>query len=125
MEKKITSRQDLEKMREEAKHKMSLRGEPKDIRITVHMGTCGIAAGARDVLSELISELGKSGVRNATIQQTGCAGLCDQEPMLTLTDKSGGMYRYGKLDARKIKSIVREHVIGGVPVENCLIGGRM
>jgi NADP-reducing hydrogenase subunit HndB len=121
MPRKITSPEDLKRLRDQARSELDLRSGPKDIRITVHMGTCGIAAGAREVLSELLAELAKAGVQNVTLQQAGCVGLCDQEPMLTLADKSGQVFRYGKLDASKARSIVRQHVLGGTPVVECLI----
>ncbi len=118
---KITSPKDLKAIRDKARGDIDLRTGQKEIRITVHMGTCGIAAGARDVLGELMTELEQAGAKNVTIQQTGCAGLCDQEPMLTMTDKFGGMFRYGRLDKHRVREIVREHVLGGNPVDEYVI----
>ncbi len=121
MAKRITSPQDLKALQEKTKAEIDLRTGQKDLRITVHMGTCGIAAGARDVLTALMNELGREGSEKVTLQQTGCAGLCDQEPMITLTDKAGGSFRYGKLDKNKAGKIVREHVLRGQPVVEYLI----
>jgi NADP-reducing hydrogenase subunit HndB len=121
MAQRITSPKDLKALQEKAQGDIDLRSGQKDVRITVHMGTCGIAAGARDVLGALMDTLGTAGVKNVTITQTGCAGLCDQEPMLTLADKAGGSFRYGKLDKRKVAEIVREHVQRGQPVAEYLI----
>ena len=121
MDKKIKSPQDLLALRDRSRADIELRTGPKDVRITVHMGTCGIAAGARDVLAQLDSDLGAAAVKNVSLQQTGCAGLCDQEPMLTLTDASGKAFRYGKLDRKRASDIVREHVVGGNPVIDYLI----
>ena len=67
-----------------------------------------------DVLTTLMSELSNAKAGQVGIQQTGCAGLCDQEPMMTLTDKAGGMFRYGRLNKNKVGQIVREHVVRGV-----------
>lgn len=121
MAQRITSPQALKALQEKAKAEIELRTGQKDLRITVHMGTCGIAAGARDVLAALMNALTAADAKNVTITQTGCAGLCDQEPMLTLTDKSGGSFRYGKLDKHKVGEIVREHVLRGQPVVEYLI----
>jgi (2Fe-2S) ferredoxin len=121
MAKRISGPRDLKALQEKAKADIDLRGGQKEMRITVHMGTCGIAAGARDVLTSLMGELGSAKVDTVTIQQTGCAGLCDQEPMVTLTDKSGGTFRYGRLDRNKVGEIVREHVLRGVPVNEYMI----
>lgn len=121
MEKKITSREDLKALRDRAQGEIDIRTGPKDIQITVHMGTCGIAAGARTVLVQLAAELSGASINNVTLRQSGCYGLCDQEPMLTLTDKSGGVFQYGKLDAAKVQEIVGKHLLNGVPVVDYLI----
>jgi NADP-reducing hydrogenase subunit HndB len=119
MTRKINSPADLKAVRDEALAAIDLRTGPKDLRITVHMGTCGIAAGARDVLAALMTEL--AGTTNVSLQQTGCAGLCDREPIITLTDKTGAVFRYGRLDKQKVRQIVREHVLRGQPVAEYLI----
>jgi len=121
MTKKINSPKDLAAIREQAKANIDLRTGPKDIQITVHMGTCGIAAGARNVLASLMDELSKADVTNVTLRQSGCLGLCDREPMFTMVDKSGAQFRYGKLDAKKVRRIVQDHVVGGTPVVSDLV----
>jgi NADP-reducing hydrogenase subunit HndB len=121
MSKRITSPEDLKALQERAKSEIDLRTGQKEMRITVHMGTCGIAAGARDVLTALMQELGQASADNVTIRQTGCAGLCDQEPMMTLTDKAGGSFRYGRLDKNKVRDIVERHVLHGRPVQEYMI----
>ena len=121
MAKRIGSPADLAALREKAKAEIDLRTGPKDLRITVHMGTCGIAAGARDVLTHLAAELSEASVENVTLGQSGCAGLCDQEPMLTLTDKTGKEFRYGKLTQGKIHEIVRDHILSGKPATAYLL----
>lgn len=119
MTKKINSPADLDAIRDRARAEMDLRSGLKDMQITVHMGTCGIAAGARDVLSQLVAS--QAFVNNVTIRQAGCAGLCDQEPMLAVTDKSGTKVLYGKLDRNKVREIIREHVMAGRPVAKYLV----
>jgi NADP-reducing hydrogenase subunit HndB len=121
MSKRISNPEDLKAFRDKAKGEIELREGGKEIRLTVHMGTCGIAAGARDVVSMLMNELEKAGANNVSLRQTGCAGLCDQEPMLTLADQVGREYRYGRLDRSKVVEIVREHIQGGMPVTRLLV----
>jgi NADP-reducing hydrogenase subunit HndB len=121
MAKRIRSPEDLRELRDKARAETDLRSGPKDIQITVHMGTCGIAAGARDVLAQLTEEISQASVESVTLKQSGCLGLCDQEPMLTLTDKAGGEFRYGRLDNNRVRQIVHEHVLGGNPVIDCII----
>ena len=121
MPRRITSPEDLNVLRDQATSEIGLRGGPKEVQITVHMGTCGIAAGARDVLTELGDELSRASVENVTLRQSGCLGLCDQEPMLTLTDSSGHDFLYGKLDRRRVQEIVRQHVVDGNPMSAYLV----
>ena len=121
MAKRITSPQDLMHLRDQAKADIDLRAGPKEMQITVHMGTCGIAAGAREVLGQLAEELSAAGVEKVTLRQSGCLGLCDQEPLLTLTDESSEVFLYGRLDKQKAHDIVHQHVLGGNPVIDYLV----
>ena len=123
MNTRIGSPDDLRKLKERTRAEVDVRGAPKDLSITVHMGTCGIAAGARDIMSALVSELGSRNVQTVTLRQSGCIGLCDQEPMLTLKDSSGREHLYVRLDRQKAKKIVVEHVIGGTPVKELISEG--
>ncbi len=121
MTEKIKSPQDLAAVRERAREAIDVRTGPKEMQITVHMGTCGIAAGARDVLAALLGELEEVSADKASIRQTGCVGLCDREPMMTVTDREGQQFRYGRVDAKKVHRIVQEHVVGGDAVVDFLI----
>ena len=123
MSAKITSPLELAKLRDQAKIGMAVRSGPKDIRITVHMGTCGIAAGARDVMAELVSRIDEKTMGNVTLRQSGCIGLCDREPMLTFTDASGRDYLYVELDKAKVREIVSGHLKGGKPVDKYILEG--
>lgn len=118
---KIGSVQDLTALRNKALSGIDLRAGNKDMRITVHMGTCGIAAGAREILMTLMKELGSASGASVSVQQAGCAGLCDKEPMVTVTDKAGNTYRYGKLNREKVRAIVAQHVLRGLPVNEYLL----
>ena len=121
MTKKINSPQDLQKVRDRARADIDLRTGGKDMRLTVHMGTCGIAAGARDIMTALMAELSGDSAAGVSIHQSGCAGLCDKEPMMTLQDASGRLFRYGGMNRAKVRRIVREHVLQGRPVQEYLI----
>ena len=120
MSTRIGSPEDLRRIREQARVEVEVRGAPKEISITVHMGTCGIAAGARDVMSALVAEIGSRNIGNVTLRQSGCIGLCDEEPMLTLKDSSGREHLYVRLDKQKAKRIVVEHLQGGKPVKELI-----
>jgi NADP-reducing hydrogenase subunit HndB len=119
---KITSPADLLARAQKAQAGLDLRDGEKPVKLTVHMGTCGIAAGARDVLATFMTELAEAGVENVSLHQSGCAGLCEQEPMVTIQFEDGSQYRYGLLeDHDKIKAIVSQHIVGGTPVDEYLI----
>lgn len=118
----ISSPEDLNKLRDKVKEELELRTSEKDLVIIVHMGTCGIAAGARDVLKTIIAELSTYGIKNVTVKQSGCAGLCDREPMITIKHKSSGSdYKYGKLNSEKVKEIIQKHIVSGSPIMEYLI----
>jgi (2Fe-2S) ferredoxin len=122
MAEKITSPADLLARAKQAQDALELRAGAKDIQVTVHMGTCGIAAGARGVLAGFMAELADAKVKNVSIHQSGCAGLCEQEPMITIKFEDGSVYHYGLLeDTEKIRAIVQQHIVGGQPVEASLI----
>ncbi len=105
---------ELEKLRQQAKEKLTLRegGEIK-AKITVHMGTCGIAAGARNVLSALLNELEASKLKDILVTTSGCAGLCSKEPMATVEIAGKPPVKYIELNEQKIKRIFNEHIING------------
>jgi len=119
--KKLAGRKELEALREKSRSETDLRTGPKDMEITVHMGTCGIAAGGREVLSELADALGSAEQENVNLGKSGCLGRCDQEPMMTVTEQSGTQFLYGNLTREKVREIVREHILGGRPVQEYLV----
>ena len=121
MGKKITSRKELAALRDRARSEVDLRTGAKEMQITVHMGTCGIAAGGREVISELAEALGRAQQENVNLGKTGCLGRCDQEPMMTVTEQSGAQFLYGNLTREKVREIVQEHILGGHPIQNYLV----
>jgi len=118
---RITSPEQLLARAQKARADLDLRQGRKDTQVTVHMGTCGIAAGARDVVATFMTEMSAAGVTSVSLHQTGCAGLCEEEPMATITIADGTMYRYGLLDKDKVHTIVKDHLVGGTPVDAYLI----
>ena len=123
MTKRITSPEDLKSLRDHFQAELDLRTGPKAVQVTVHLGTCGIAAGARDIVAELVAELDRNRVQTVTVRQSGCIGLCEQEPMLTYSDKTGNNYLYVKLTKAKVREIIERHVRNGEPVEQYILKG--
>jgi NADP-reducing hydrogenase subunit HndB len=118
---RITSPDQLKALAEKTKAGIALRAGRKETQVTVHMGTCGIATGAREIVAAFMSEMAAAGITSASLHQTGCAGLCEEEPMATVTAPDGTMYRYGLMDNDKVHTIVVNHLVGGTPVAAYLI----
>ena len=104
---------DLRKMREEKQKAMDMRDSSnKDVQVIVGMGTCGIAAGAKDTFTALIDALTEKGLTNVLVRQTGCMGLCHSEPTVEVVAPGMPAVIYGKVDAATARDIVEKHIIG-------------
>ena len=108
---------DLEKISQRVKKTTLLREGAGKAKITVHMGTCGIAAGARKIMSTLLDEFQKRNIEDIILTNSGCAGLCSKEPMATVERKGETPVKYVELTPEKIIKILDEHVLGGNVVE--------
>jgi len=105
--------EDLDKISEEVRRATLLREGAGRAKITVHMGTCGIAAGAREIMNTLLAELEERNVKDIIVTTSGCAGLCSREPMATVELKGEAPVKYVDLTPEKIRAIFSEHVLGG------------
>jgi NADP-reducing hydrogenase subunit HndB len=113
---------ELRQMRETAKKEIYLREGEFRGKINVHMGTCGIAAGAREIMGAFLDEIDDKGITDIMFTSTGCAGLCSEEPMVTVEMEGTAPVRYGKLTPDKAKKIFDEHVIKGDVVKDLVVG---
>ncbi len=104
---------DLDKISERVKKTTLLREGAGRAKITVHMGTCGIAAGARGIMNALMDEFEKQDIKDVILTSSGCAGLCSREPMATVEMKDEAPVKYVDLTPEKIRRILAEHVNGG------------
>jgi len=105
--------EDLDKIGEKIKRTMHLREGEARARVIVHMGTCGIAAGARPVMNALMEEVDKRDLKDVIVTISSCAGLCSREPMVTVELQDEPPVKYVDLNPEKAKKIFDEHVIGG------------
>jgi NADP-reducing hydrogenase subunit HndB len=108
---------DLKKIKEKQHATFTLREGGYRAKVTVHMGTCGIAAGARNITTALMDEISKANIEDVIITTSGCAGLCAREPMVTVEILNKPPVKYGDVTEEKIMEIFKEHIIGGSPVE--------
>lgn len=105
--------EDLKAIQEKVKQQKILRDGVSNARIVVHMGTCGIAAGARDVMKALLDEIEVKGIKDVIVTTSGCAGLCSKEPMATVEILGKPPVKYINLDGEKIRRILNDHVVAG------------
>ena len=105
--------EDLAKIKDKVKTSTALREGGYKAKITVHMGTCGIASGARKVMQALMDEIAKKDIKDVIVTTSGCAGLCSREPMATVELMGEAPVKYVDLDDEKTRKILAEHVLGG------------
>ena len=113
---------DLRKLRESSKKAMEMRdSENKGARIIISMGTCGIAAGAKEAFAALVDTLTEKGLTNVLIRQTGCMGLCHSEPTVEVVAPGMPTVIYGHVDAATAKEIVEKHIVGHELIEGKIL----
>ena len=103
----------LNKIRENAKKSTALREKGATAKITVHMGTCGIAAGAREVMAALLDEAAQTDRQDIQITNSGCLGMCDSEPNVTVEISGQEPVIYKHMDNDKIRRVFKQHVLNG------------
>lgn len=105
---------DLAKIREKTRYQNTLRQGAARVKINVHMGTCGIAAGAREILTSVMKEIESRGLHDVIVTNSGCAGLCSQEPMMTVeVANEPAPVKYVLMTPDKIKKIIDSHLLNG------------
>lgn len=104
---------DLKRIKEETAKSTSVREGKANIKITVHMGTCGIAAGAREVMNALMEEMAAADRQDIRVVTSGCMGMCSSEPNVTIESKEAEPIVYQKMDSNKMRQVFKRHVMLG------------
>ena len=113
---------ELAAIREKMKDKVILREGSGEIRVVVGMATCGIAAGARPVLSAFVEGVSKEGLsEKVTVSQTGCIGVCQYEPVVEIFEAGKDKVTYVKMTPEKAAEVIEKHIIGGNVVKEYTI----
>ena len=116
---------ELAAIKAKMKDKVAIREGSGSIRVVVGMATCGIAAGARPVLSAFVDEVNQAGLtEKVTVTQTGCIGICQYEPVVEIFEEGKEKVTYVKMTAEKAARVVAEHIKGGRVVEEFTIGNK-
>ena len=113
---------ELAALRDKMKDKVVLREGSAQIRVVVGMATCGIAAGARPVLSAFVEGVNEAGLAsNVIVTQTGCIGICQYEPVVEVYEAGKEKVTYVKMNPEKAKEVIEKHLSGGKVLEEYII----
>lgn len=104
---------DLKKIKEQTRKSTSLREGGATVKITVHMGTCGIAAGAREVMDSLLEEMAETDRQDIRVVTSGCMGMCSSEPNVTVESKDQEPVVYQHIDRNRMRQVFKRHVLLG------------
>ena len=119
----MKSIEELMAIKAQMQDKIAVRTSSGDIRIVVGMATCGIAAGARPVLSAFVDGINKENLEDkVTVTQTGCIGICQYEPVVEVYEKDKEKVTYVKMTAERAAEVIEKHIKGGKPVAEYTIG---
>jgi len=117
----IKSLEELKRVREETLEKKKMKAASGDVQVIVAMGTCGIAAGARDTMKSILNYIETQNVSGVTVTQTGRMGMCEQEPIVQVLVGDQTKVVYGKVDAQVAEQIMKQHVQNGTPVKDYVL----
>jgi NADP-reducing hydrogenase subunit HndB len=118
----IMNLDELKKLKDKAQRQVSLREGNKKYRVVFSMGTSGIAAGAREVMTTMLDELDKRGIDDVEVAVTGEIGLVDAEPVVRVEEANGEKVTYAKVNADGARKIVAEHLEKGKVVKGLAVG---
>ena len=119
----MKSLEELKAIREKMQKQMNIRQvDPDAIRVVVGMATCGIAAGAKPVLNAFLEQVQLHGLKNVTVSQTGCIGVCRLEPIVEVYVPGEEKVTYVKMKPEMVSKIVQEHLVNHTPVTEYTIG---
>lgn len=116
----IKSLEDLRKIKVQSNQSTEAR-KNNATQIIIGMGTCGIAAGARDTMAAVLEELTKRNLHDVTVLQTGCIGMCQKEPLLDVVRPGEDRVTYGPVYAKDVARIIAEHLVNGNIVEDLVV----
>lgn len=117
---KVKSLDELRKLREQVSGEIATRIET-GTTIIVGMGTCGIAAGARDTMRAILKELDERDI-NAHVRTVGCIGMCAREPLVDIAQAGKARVTYGNITTEMVPRLIEEHLKKGQVVEEWVVG---
>ena len=122
----MKSLEELAALRERMKNNVAMRQDNSTAtRVVVGMATCGIAAGARPVLTAFVEEVNRRGLKDVVVTQAGCIGMCKLEPIVEVFQPGKEKVTYVNMTPEKVSRIVTEHLVNGSPVTEYTVGAYM
>ena len=122
----MKSLEELAALRERMKNNVAMRQDNSTAtRVVVGMATCGIAAGARPVLTAFVEEVNRRGLKDVVVTQAGCIGMCKLEPIVEVFQPGKEKVTYVKMTPEKVSRLVTEHLVNGSPVTEYTVGAYM
>ena len=119
----MKSLEELAALRERMKNSVAMRQDNSTAtRVVVGMATCGIAAGARPVLTAFVEEVNRRGLKDVVVTQAGCIGMCKLEPIVEVFQPGKEKVTYVKMTPETVSRIVTEHLVNGSPVTEYTVG---
>ena len=118
---KISNLEELKKLREKSIAVTAARKEGK-FRVIIGLGTCGIAAGGRKIMEDAMEEISKRGLKDVSVETTGCIGMCQNEPLMDIVRPGEPRVTYGNLKPEDVPRIIADHLVNGNVVEEKVIG---
>lgn len=104
---------DLKKIKEKVIADTALREGHQRVKVTVHMGTCGIASGAKEVMDALMAELEEANATDVAVTTSGCMGLCSREPLVTVEILGQEPIKYEYMNPNKMRQVFKRHILEG------------
>lgn len=109
----INSSEDLKRIREKALENRKVKETSGAAQVIIGMGTCGIAVGAREIMKAVFDYIEENQITDVSVSQTGCIGLCKQEPILQVVKGKSEKISYGKVTPKIAEKIIKSHVVQG------------
>ena len=105
--------EDLKKIKDKVHSETALREGDRRVKVTVHMGTCGIASGAREVMEALMREIEEASSTDVVVTTSGCMGLCSREPLVTVDILGQEPIKYEYMSPNKMRQVFKRHILQG------------
>ena len=118
---KISNLEELKKLRDKSIAETAARKEGR-FRVIIGLGTCGISAGGRKIMEAAMEEISKRGLKDVSVETTGCIGMCQNEPLMDIVRPGEPRVTYGNLKPEDVPRIIADHLVNGNVVEEKVIG---